>query len=56
MNHCYLKNPQTSTKTVLSIEYDKHSLAVVKLDKKGEKYSLVCCYSDIFPAEAYFEG
>lgn len=50
------KKRKQAQKTVLSTEYDKHSLAVVKLDKKCEKYSLVCCYSDIFPAKAYFEG
>ncbi|MDE5014856.1 type IV pili, partial [Francisella tularensis subsp. holarctica] len=43
-------------KTVCGIEYDKHSLAAVKLNKKGDKYSLVCCGSDVFPAEAYFDG
>lgn len=50
------KKRKQAQKTVLGIEYDKHSLAVVKLDKKGEKYSLVCCDSDIFSAEAYFDG
>ncbi|MDE4986639.1 type IV pili, partial [Francisella tularensis subsp. holarctica] len=38
------------------IEDDTHSLAAVKLTKKGDTYSLVCCGSDVFPAEAYFEG
>ncbi|ALB01647.1 type IV pili [Francisella persica ATCC VR-331] len=50
------KKRKQAQKTVLGIEYDKHSLAVVKLDKMGEKYSLICCDSYVFPAEAYFEG
>lgn len=43
-------------KTVLGIEYDRSSLAAVKLGKNGDKYSLVSCDSDIFSSEAYFEG
>ncbi|APA83308.1 type IV pili [Francisella tularensis] len=50
------KRRKQAQKTVLGIDYDKHSLAAVKLNKKGDKYSLVCCGSDVFPAEAYFEG
>ncbi|APC91820.1 MULTISPECIES: type IV pili [Francisella] len=49
------KRRKQAQKTVLGIEYDKFSLAAVKLNKKGEKYSLVCCDSDFFPPEAYFE-
>ncbi|QIV96016.1 hypothetical protein EDC55_1103 [Allofrancisella inopinata] len=50
------KKRKKAQKTVLGIEYDFTSLAAVKLDKKNQEYSLVCCSSDIFSEQAYFEG
>lgn len=49
------KKIKEAQKTVLGIEYDNKSLAAVKLDKKGEEYSLISCDSDIFASDAYFE-
>ncbi|AJC49130.1 type IV pili [Allofrancisella guangzhouensis] len=50
------KKRKKAQKTVLGVEYDFASLAAVKLDKKNQEYSLVCCSSDIFSDQAYFEG
>ncbi|AIT08581.1 type IV pili [Candidatus Francisella endociliophora] len=50
------KRRKQAQKTVLGIEYDRSSLAAVKLNKSPEGYSLVSCDSDVFPEEAYFEG
>lgn len=50
------KRRKKAQKTVLGIEYDRYSLASVKLDKKGDSYTLVSCNSHVFAPEAYFEG
>ncbi|GMN88536.1 type IV pili [Francisella sciaenopsi] len=42
--------------TVLGIEYDRCSLASVKLEKRRDDYTLVSCNSHVFAPEAYFEG
>lgn len=50
------KRRKKAQRTVLGVEYDRCSLASVKLDRKGDSYALVSCDSDIFTSEAYFEG
>ncbi|GAB4225783.1 MAG: hypothetical protein Kow0076_8170 [Francisella sp.] len=50
------KKRKKAQHTVLGIDYDKYSLAAVKLKKQNDKYSLVCCSSEVFSEEAYFEG
>lgn len=50
------KRRKKAQKTVLGIEYDRYSLASVKLDKRRDNYALVSCNSHVFAPEAYFEG
>ena len=50
------KRRKKAQKTVLGIEYDRCSLASVKLDKRRDDYTLVSCNSHVFAPEAYFEG